>query len=77
MTEPVILADELPFARGLGRGYAPIISEFYAMFVGGAISRLPAVIPPRRLPGIEGKEYIQAASFVAMSRISPQRPWMV
>ena len=72
------MADELPSTRGLGRGYAPITSELSAMLVGGAISRLPAVIPPpRRPPGIEGKEYIQAASWVAMSRILPQRPWMV
>ncbi|MDO9566888.1 MAG: hypothetical protein Q7J15_09130 [Candidatus Desulfaltia sp.] len=71
------MADELPFTRGLGRGYAPITSELSAMLVGGAISRLSAVIPPQRPPGIEGREYIQAASCVAMSRILPQRPWMV
>jgi hypothetical protein len=47
------MADELRFERGLGRGYAPITSEFSAMSGGGAISRLPAVIPPPRgLPDI-------------------------
>ena len=70
------MGDGLPFARGLGRGYAPINSELSAMLVGGAISRLPAVIPPPEdYPTYkEGREYIQAASCVAMSRILPQRP---
>lgn len=54
-------------------------SAFLAILFGGAISRLLAVIPPPEdCPTFkEGREYIQAASFVAMSRILPQRPWMV